>query len=59
MVGQGDGVKGKDPLKLKLKAFCLFSYKEAPKVKDLGPKCLRLSASCSHDQTLLLVNGVS
>jgi len=54
------GVKGmgKDPLKFK--PFCLFSYKEAPKVTDKSdrvPPCLRLSASCSHDQTLLLVNG--
>jgi len=39
---------------LKLKAFCPFSYKKWPKVKDLKENllpCLRQTASCSHEST--------
>jgi len=55
-------VKTHDPPEdpLKLKAFCLFSYKRGAKVPDLSdssPPCLRQTASLSHNWPLLLVSG--
>ena len=46
--------EGRSPLKLK--AFCPFSYKKCPKVKDLNenlPPCLRQTAFRSHARPAL------
>jgi len=49
-----EGSRGRGPGGGKLKAFCPFSYKKWPKVKDFNknlPPCLRQTASRSHDQS--------
>ena len=52
--GAPSGVQGLcQGVRAKLKAFCPFSYKKGPKVKDLNENsspCLRQTASCSYDQ---------
>ena len=53
IIGVCGGAPSRVPGGGKLKAFCLFSNKKGPKVKDLNenlPMCLRQAASCSHDQ---------
>ena len=61
LVGRAPGGYQAPGPHLKQKAFCQFSYKKWPNVNDLNenlPSCLRQTASRSHDQPQILVNGV-